>query len=82
MKFKIEQHLKSLSNVASNRFLKKLQSNAYYCSVSKKEAYNSFKFKNKIRFSTFHKHISDKFKKPFRFTDLCEYCEHNKVIFR
>lgn len=70
--------MKSLSNIASNRFLKKKQTNAYYSTVSLLEAFDSFKFKEKICFTTFYNYIEDYFKKPFRFTDLCDYCEKKK----
>ncbi len=34
----------------------------------------------KLSFSTFYKYVENQFKKPHRFSDLCEYCEHYKVI--
>jgi len=77
----INKHLKNLSSIASNRYLKKSNSNAYYSSVSFLEAYNRFPLRNIISFSTFYANISPIYKKPYRFTDLCEYCESNKVIF-
>ena len=39
------------------------------------EAYESFIYKNELSFSSFYKYCEDKYKKPHRLTDLCEYCE-------
>lgn len=75
----IDRHMKSLSNIASNRYLKKAKSNAFYPTVSLLQAFNSFKFKNEICFTTFYNYVEDYFKKPFRLTDLCDYCEKKKV---
>ncbi len=69
----------SLSSVASNRYLKRLDTNAYYSSVSLFEAYTKFPLKNEICFTSFYHYVSDKFKKPHRLTDMCDYCELNKV---
>jgi hypothetical protein len=77
---KIETHMKSISSIAANRYLKKCESNAYYSSVPLVQAYNSFKYKDYLSFSSFYKYVSDKFKKPHRFSDLCDYCEINKVF--
>ncbi|CAF0809146.1 unnamed protein product [Brachionus calyciflorus] len=74
----IELHMKSLSSIAANRFLKKCGSNAYYTSVSLSEAFSLFSMKHLMSFSTFYKYVPTKFKKPHRISDLCEYCELNK----
>ena len=79
LKTLINSHMETLSTIASNRFLIKLNKNALYCSVSLLEAYS--KFNQNISFSTFYKYVGNEFKKPYRFTDLCEYCEHYKVSY-
>ena len=84
---KIEEHMKSISSIAANRFLKKELTNAYYCSVPLIRAYKLFKdkliehnFSNKIiSFSTFYKYMPKKFKHPHRISDICNFCEKNKV---
>jgi hypothetical protein len=76
----IESHLESLSSIAANRFLKKLNTNAFYCQVSLVEAYDQFHLKNDLSFSTFYTHVPTKFKKPHRFSDLCDYCEYNREL--
>ncbi len=73
--------MESISNIAANRYLKKLKENAFYCSISIMEAYSKFESKTELSFSTFYKYLGDQFKKPHRFSDLCEYCEDNKVYF-
>ncbi len=67
----------SISSIAANRFLKKKEKNAFYCSTSLVEAYSNLNLD--ISFSTFYKYVGDEFKKPHRFSDLCEYCENYKV---
>ena len=37
---KINEHMESLSSIAANRYLKKIDKNAYYCSVSLIEAFS------------------------------------------
>ncbi|CAF0729553.1 unnamed protein product [Brachionus calyciflorus] len=70
--------MKSISSIAANRYLNKRQCNAYYCSASYLKAYESFAFKSHISYSSFFKYIDEKFKKPHRISDLCDYCEKNK----
>ncbi len=70
--------MESLNSVAANRFLKKSNQNAFYCSVSLTEAYSSLDLN--VSFSTFYKYVGDHFKKPHRFNDLCEYCESYKQL--
>lgn len=33
-----------------------------------------------LKFSTFYKYVDKRFKKPFKLTDLCQYCEWGKEI--
>ena len=73
--------MKSISSIAANRFLKKINSNAFYCDTSLLEAYSNFDLNSEMSFSSFYKYVGDEFKKPHRFSDLCKYCEHNKVNF-
>jgi hypothetical protein len=58
----IESHLESLSSIAANRFLKKLNTNAFYCQVSLVEACDQFHLKNDLSFSTFYSHVPYKIK--------------------
>lgn len=47
------------------------------------EAYRFYKEKNAaklISYSSFYKYVQNKFKKPYRFTDLCKYCQYGKDI--
>ena len=44
------------------------------------DAYSSFPFKDELSFSSFYKYISKEFKKPYRQTDLCDYCLHGKKL--
>lgn len=71
--------MERISSIAANRYLKKLNKNAFYCQMTLVEAYT--KLDSDISFSTFYKYVGDEFKKPHRFSDLCEYCEHLKVNF-
>ena len=73
--------MESISSIAANRYLKKIDKNAYYCNISLLEAYSKFGSNNQLSFSTFYKYLGPQFKKPHRFSDLCEYCENNKVGF-
>jgi len=73
--------MENISSIAANRYLKKLQKNAFYCECSLRiEAYSRFESSSELSFSSFYKYLGDEFKKPHRFSDLCEYCEMNKVI--
>ena len=65
-----------------NRYLKKAECNAFIRHVSITEAYQKFPSKDSLSFSTFYKYIDDKFKKPARLTDLCDYCEFGKELKR
>ena len=48
--------------------------------VTKKAAFNSFPYKDLLRWPTFLYSIDKKFKKPHQLTDLCEYCEYGKIL--
>lgn len=76
---KINDYMSGISSIAANRYLKKCDKNAYYCSFSIVDAYMKYAGNNELSFSSFYKYIGDQFKKPHRFSDLCEYCEDNKV---
>ena len=77
---RINSFMESISSIAANRYLKKEKQNAFYCEVSLIQAYAKFENTSKISFSSFYKYVGDKFKKPHRFSDLCEYCEQPKVL--
>jgi len=72
--------MENISSIAANRYLKKLQKNAFYCECFLIETYSRFESSSELSFSSFYKYLGDEFKKPHRFSDLCEYCEMNKVI--
>lgn len=73
--------MKNINAIAANRFLRKEKTNAYYCSVPLVEAFNQFKldYSENISLSSFINYVPEKFKPPHRFSDLCSYCEKNKV---
>ena len=75
----INKHIENNSAVAANRFLKKQDQCARYREFPIRNYYENFLNKKKISYSSFIKHIGKKYKKPHRFSDLCKYCEHNKV---
>ncbi|CAF0854416.1 unnamed protein product [Brachionus calyciflorus] len=91
LKKSIEDFLKEKSNIASNRLFvnknptdtnyKKLE-NARYLEDQISELYKSFPFSNEISKSTFYKYsnVSGEFKNPYRWTDLCDYCESGKRL--
>ena len=80
----LNEHVKSLSNVASNRLIcmnpkktgEKEMEAVRYLNCSLTDAYTSFKHKNEICFSTFCKHMEKRYKKPHRLTDICRYREY------
>ena len=82
----INEHVKRLSQVASNRLISKKNDKSgekeavRYLNCTLKEAYRSFKDKDSISFSTFRRCIEKKYKKPHRLTDLCRYCEHGHSL--
>ena len=75
----INDHLEKNSTVAANRFLKKLKVCANYRHLSLRESYQTMRNKEDVSYSTFYKKIQKKYKKPHRLSDLCRYCEVNKV---
>ena len=77
----INLFMKRSSSYAANRFLKKLKMNAMYRNTTYKTAYNKYPLKAKMSFATFKNKICKRFKKPHRFSDLCDTCEHGKVNF-
>ena len=79
IKKEIHDHLRNNSSFAANRFLKKENENALYRNMSYRSLYSTFSLKNKLGFSTFRKNIKNIYKKPHRFSDLCDYCERGKV---
>ena len=81
----INEHVKSLSHVASNRLISKKDKSGEkeavrYLECTVKDAYRSFKDKDSVNFSTFCRCIEKKYKKPHRLTDLCRYCEHGHSL--
>jgi hypothetical protein len=66
--------------------------NVRYRQTTLKEAYRKFiepnnqlstdLIRQNAKFSTFYKYIDNRFKKPFRLTDLCDYCESAKILER
>lgn len=83
VKGNIEQHMESISHISSNRILKKQDSNVFIRETTLTEAYDLFKenYGETVSFSTFYKYVHNKFKKPYNFTDLCEYCELYREIY-
>lgn len=77
----INCHVLKNSSFAANRFLKKENENALYRNMSFIRLYHTFPLRSTIAFSTFRKNIRNIYKKPHRFSDLCDYCEKGKVIF-
>jgi hypothetical protein len=76
-------HTKINSNIAANRYLKRIKSNAYYRTATLRSIHQTFLpsgFK-KPSFSWYCKTIKKAimFKKPHRFSDLCHYCELYRV---
>ena len=85
--------MREKSNIASNRpyvnkdpndpEYKTIQ-NARYLEDQYSELYKAFEFSSEISRSTFYKYanISGEFKKAYRWTDLCDYCERGKSLKR
>ncbi len=76
----ITSHLYNNSEAAANRYLKKCQTNSFYRSLTFREIYENFPEKKRISYSCFRSYIGNQFKKPFRPSDLCGYCENLRVI--
>ncbi len=49
-------------------------------STSCVEAFQSFPLKDNLSFTSFYKYIDEKYKHPYRLTDLYEYCELHKKL--
>jgi len=75
----IAEHLNTMSEISANRFLRKEQENANILNVTLVEAFSKYENKDKISFSTFVNYIPPKFKPALKPTDLCNFCEKNKV---
>ena len=41
---------------------------------------SNFQFDKTISLSTFINYIPKQFEKPYRFTDMCEYCEYGRIL--
>jgi hypothetical protein len=71
---------------ASNRTVKFIRTGVResrpvrYLTDNQAEMFKSFRYKEELSQSTFNKYTKKEgiFKKPFRFTDLCDYCEWAK----
>ena len=85
--------MRERSQISSNRlFLNKdptdpeykTSQSARYLEDQFSELYKSFEFSSEISFSTFYKYAkkSGEFKKPYRWTDICDYCERGKHLKR
>ena len=75
----IHTHMNNKSSIAANRYLKKCKSSARYRDTTYLEAFNSFQMKDKLVISTFKRKMKKIYKKPHRFSDLCDVCENGKV---
>ena len=74
--------MESCCTIAANRFLKREKTNAFHRHDGLRSYYESFPEKGKISFSAFKKHMSRKFKKPRRESDMCEKCVQGKYFFK
>jgi hypothetical protein len=89
----INSHLKQNSNIGSNRLVKKKKNALFvedtlcedfvpvrYLIDTQKELFKTFAFRNEISYSTFYKYLKHDgvYKKAFRLTDICDYCEWAK----
>ncbi len=78
---KINSHISANSSIAANRYLKRQSTSVMYRNSTIIESHRTFAFRKVVPFSSFYKYIEKKFKKPHRLSDLCDYCEENKVKF-
>jgi hypothetical protein len=80
----INEHMESISSQASNRTVCSAIDNqpigVWYCSMSFRKAYQTFAYREELRYSTFFKYVQKKFKKPHRKTDICEYCDSGSKL--
>ena len=67
------------STMAPNRFLKLQQKNVMYRNSTFIEDFRSFLYNDNLSFCSFKNYIPKYIKKPCRLTDLCMYCQLNKV---
>ena len=79
LKRSIDMHLQNNSSIAANRFLKKQACCVRYRDGPLTQAFGTFPEKNLLSFSSFNKYVDCRYKKPHRFSDLCGFCEKNKV---
>ena len=87
MKNLIDNFLKTKSQIASNRTVKKtingivIVKPVMYLHNNFIETYKLFPCKDVISTSAFYKHVkaSGIYKKPYRITDICDYCEWYKL---
>ena len=89
----MHSYLQERSTVAANRLVKEKRysrdhhyQTVRYLDENMIELYKQFPFRNEISKSTFVKYLkkTGQFKKPHRFSDLCEYCEkvnYSKLVF-
>jgi hypothetical protein len=76
---KIRNFFLENSTEAANRFLKLQGKNAMYRRFTFIDAYREFMYKENISLSSFKKYVPHNIKKPHRLSDLCAYCQQNKV---
>jgi hypothetical protein len=87
----LNSHIDKDSYVASNRYLKKINECAMYRHYAMRNHFTNFPAKRTseairqksqygtISYSSFYRYASKKYKKPHRLTDMCKWCELNKV---
>ena len=75
---KYESALKQFAKLFNSEKLKH-KTCAKYRSLTLRRSYETFHLKKCLSYSSFYKHIQKKYVKPHRFSDLCIYCENNKV---
>lgn len=91
LKDSLKTFLRERSNIASNRSYVnkdpfdqnyKTVQNARYLEDQYSQLFKSFQFSSEISISTFYKYanLSGEFKKPYRLTDICDYCENGRII--
>ncbi|CAF0925295.1 unnamed protein product, partial [Brachionus calyciflorus] len=91
LKDSLNVYLQERSSIASNRlFINRDPSHpefrtnqsARYLEDQYSELFKSFQFSSQLSFSSFYKYasLSGQFKKPFRLTDICDYCEWSKIL--
>lgn len=87
----IRNYLIEKSNIGANRLVENKNPNdenykqkipVRYLEENNIELYKMFPFREQLSNGTFYKYLkmTGEFKKPFRWTDLCDYCEKGKQI--